>query len=92
MVVDSLRGRTNVWTAYATVWGSVDEQPFVVTETTASLLYLVTVLYDSRVQVQHRAVVLRRDGDLRLKVLALVNTEARNRDLILHCAEARDVE
>lgn len=85
---DSLRGRTNIWTAYATVWGALDMQPFVVSETTATILYQVTVLYDSRVRVQHRAVI----GTLRLKVLAVVNPEKRNRDLILHCAEATDVE
>lgn len=86
---DALRGRTNTWTTYETYWGAVDVQPFVVSEQGATALYLVTVPYDSRIDTQQRAVV---NETLRLKVLLVVNAELRNRDLILHCAQATDEE
>lgn len=92
---DALRGRTNVWTTYATTLAAVDVTPFVVTEQSATLLYLVTIPYDERVDVQQRALITLINGDeLRLKVLAVVNPELRasRTDMVLHCAEATDDE
>jgi hypothetical protein len=79
------------WTTYATDWAAITPQPFVVNEQNATVLHIVTLPWRPDVEVQHRVYVPEL-SDLRIKVLAIENPEHRNRDLILHCAEATDGE
>lgn len=85
-VEDLIKGRTETWSTYATVWASVREQPFVVSEDNATILYLVGIRYRSDVVKRQRVVV----AGLTLKILEVENPERRNRKLTLHCAEVLD--
>lgn len=81
-VLDALRGRTTAWTTYTTVWAAVDPMAFVVDETKAAQLFLVSMPYHPTMEKGHRVLV----AGMTLKVLEAVNVQLLNRDLVLHCA------
>jgi hypothetical protein len=92
-VTDALRGRTEAWVTFCGTRAAVEPMPFVVSDTNAVVLYLVTVPFDATtaaIVTKHRAKVGLRvvAAGLTLKVIAIVNPEQRDRELQLHCGEA----
>lgn len=88
-VTDGMGGRSQTWTEFGTDWAAVDNQPFIVSETQAAVLYQVTLKYRADVVTRWDAGTQMRvvGGGKTLKVLAVVNPEQRNIELILHCGE-----
>jgi head-tail adaptor len=85
---DAMGGRTQSWDTYARIWAAIDEQPLVVSEVQATVLYQVTMpfrqdTYDLYIAGTQLQVVT---ATKTLKVLEVINAEERNRDLVLHCA------
>lgn len=83
VVTDSLGGRTQTWGTYATVWGAIDEQPFVQGNENPELNTLISIRFREGVQAKQRAIA---KGNT-YAVIAVQNPEQRDRDLILHCME-----
>jgi head-tail adaptor len=90
-VEDETGGASETWPAFGTGHAAIDEQPFVVNETEATVLYQVSMRYRSDVVERFDAgTQLRVVGNGKtLKVLAIVNPQERNRDLVLHCGRVR---
>lgn len=86
-VTDETGGAAETWPAFGEDWAAMDEMPFVVSETEATVLYQISMRYRSDVATKFQAgTQLRVVANTKtLKVLAIVNSEDRNRDLILHC-------
>lgn len=92
-VKDVIGGETTtLWTSFGHDWAAIDETPFIVSETEASLLYRVTLRYRADVITRFTAGgALRVVGETRtLKVLQVENPEERNIELILHCSVMTD--
>lgn len=88
--LDALRGRTQTWTTYATVWAAIDEMPAVVSETQATVLYQVTLLFRADTFAKYLAGTQQQvlTTQKALKVIEVVNPDERNLDLVLYCALA----
>jgi SPP1 family predicted phage head-tail adaptor len=84
VVTDALGGRTQTWSAYATTWAAIDQQPMVQGTEDPQLLTLITIRY--RTGVEHKQRVVEADGTT-YAVIAVQNPEKLNRDLVLHCME-----
>lgn len=86
-VTDETGGGTETWPTFGYDQAAMDEMPFVVSETEATVLYQVGLRYRSDLVTKFDAgTQLRIVGNGKtLKVLAVVNAEERNRDLVLHC-------
>jgi head-tail adaptor len=87
IALDGFGRQVETWSTYAAnVWGAITEVPVVVSELDATVLRILETEYRSDVKVQHRVIV---DGDTDnpLKVIAIVNPEAKRRALQIHCAE-----
>jgi SPP1 family predicted phage head-tail adaptor len=84
VTVDGMGGETQTWSEYGQAWAAITEQPFVVTETQATVLRIVEVPYRPDVAEGHRVSL----GSQVWSVLAVVNPEQRNRALQLHCGVA----
>lgn len=85
---DETGGKTETsWPTFGYDQAAIDGAPFVVSETQATVLYQVSLRYRADVVQKFDAgTQLRIVGNGKtLKVLALVNAEERNRDLVLHC-------
>ena len=80
---DALGGTAQTWVTYASVWASIDPQPFVTGSTNAEVLYLITMPYHASVVAEQRVVY----GSSTYKVLAVIDPALGHRDLTLHCAE-----
>jgi head-tail adaptor len=91
-VEDETGGKTETWPTFAFEQAAIDGAPFVVSETQATVLYQVSLRYRADVIEKFDAgTQLRVVGNGKtLKVLALVNAEERNRDLVLHCGRVND--
>jgi head-tail adaptor len=89
-VIDALGGRSQTWPAFGTDWAAIDNQPFIVSETQAAVLYQVTVRFRQDVIDRFDAGTQIRvvGGGRTVKVLAIVNPEQRNIELVLHCGDA----
>jgi head-tail adaptor len=86
-VTDETGGGSETWPAFGNDWAAMDPMPFVVSETQATVLFQVTIRYRSDLVSKYEAgKQLRVVGNGKtLKVLAIVNAEERNRDLVMHC-------
>lgn len=86
--LDPLRGRTQTWSQYGHDWAGIDETLVKLDDTQASVGYVVTIPYRADVEQKQIAGTAQRVifGDRTLKVLAVMNPEQRNRDLVLQCA------
>ena len=82
VTTDAMGGRSETWSDYGKAWAKVAAQPFVVSETEASVLYIIEIPYREDVAEGHRVTV----QGMTLKVLAVVNPELRNKALQLHCS------
>jgi head-tail adaptor len=91
-VPDELGGHTQTWPEFGDDWGAIDVQPFVVSETEATVLYQVALRYRADVVEKFNAGTVLRvvSGDYTLKVLTIVNAELRNRELVLHCGRVTE--
>lgn len=85
IVTDALKGRSETWSTYATVWAAKEETPQVVTDEKATVQFVVTMLYRDDVAVQERVLI---DGKT-LKILAVTNPDGIHRDSVLYCAEVK---
>jgi head-tail adaptor len=87
-VLDAMGGRTQSWSTYGHAWAGVDEVLLKFDDTQASVGFAVTFPYRSDVEEKQLAGVQQRVvlGDRTMKVLAVMNPEQRNRDLVLQCA------
>jgi SPP1 family predicted phage head-tail adaptor len=87
-VLDALGGRTQTWTTYGHDWAAVDETLLKFDDTQASVGYVLTIPYRADVETKQLAGTQQRVvfGDRTTKVLAVMNPEQRNRDLVLQCA------
>jgi head-tail adaptor len=90
-VTDDTGGGSETWATFGQDQAAIEGTPFVVSETQAAVLYAVTLRYRRDVVTKFDAGrQLRVVGNGKtLKVLAIVNTEERNRDLLLHCGRVR---
>jgi head-tail adaptor len=88
---DETHGRTQTWPPFGNDWAAVDVLPDVQTETEATVFYQVALKYRADVPSKFNAGTSLRiaTAGLTLKVLAVVNAELRNIELVLHCA--RDI-
>jgi SPP1 family predicted phage head-tail adaptor len=87
-VVDALGGRTQAWSTYGHAWAGIDETLLKFDDTQASVGYVLTISYREDVESKQLAGTQQRVvyGDRTMKVLAVMNPEQRNRDLVLQCA------
>lgn len=81
--IDPLGGTSQTFTSYATVWGAVDPQPFIVGSEKAEVLTLITVRYREDIVARHRAV----SEGVTYEVVAVIDPQMQHRQLTLHCAE-----
>ncbi len=86
-VTDETGGGSETWVSFGFDQAAIDSLPFVVTETEATVLYQVSMRYRADLVSRFDAgTQIRVIGNGKtLKVLAIVNSEERNRDLVLHC-------
>lgn len=86
-VRDETRGVTETWPRFGYDQAAIDSLPFVVSETQATVLFQVSMRYRSDLIAKFDGgTQIRVVGNGKtLKVLAIVNAEERNRDLVLHC-------
>ncbi len=86
-VPDETGGGSETWPAFGVDQAAIDAMPFVVSETQATVLFQVSLRYRRDLVSRYDAgTQIRVVGNGKtLKVLALVNSEERNRDLVLHC-------
>lgn len=89
-MLDQLRGRSQTWSTYGHDWAGIDETLLKVDDTQASVGYVVTIPYRTDVESKQIAGTEQRVvyGERTFKVLAVMNPEQRNRDLVLQCALA----
>jgi head-tail adaptor len=87
-VLDAMGGRTQSWSTYGHSWAGLDETLLKFDDTQASVGFTVTLPYRADVEEKQLAGVQQRVvfGDRTMKVLAVMNPEQRNRDLVLQCA------
>ena len=87
-VLDALGGRTETWSTYGHDWAGIDETLLKFDDTQASVGYVLTLPYRADIETKQLAGTQQRIvvGDRTLKVLAVMNPEQRNRDLVLQCA------
>jgi SPP1 family predicted phage head-tail adaptor len=87
-VLDALGGRTQSWSTYGHDWAGVDESLLKVDDTQASIGFTITIPYRTDVESKQIAGTQQRVvfGDRTFKILAVINPEQRNRDLVLQCA------
>lgn len=91
-VRDETGGGPETWPVFGRDQAAIDSMPFVVSETQATVLFQVSMRYRSDlVRKYESGKQLRIVGNGKtLKVLAIVNAEERNRDLVLHCGRVFD--
>lgn len=92
---DAMGGRTEpIWTDLGNWWAKVTVVPLIVSDTQSALLYQLEGPYRTDLMAKFqagtglRAVV---DG-LTLKVFQVENPQLKNRNLVLHCAQAVNVQ
>lgn len=90
VTTDAMGGSTESWERYANEWLSVDATVIGVSETNATPVFQVAMPYHPGVEDRYKAGTQQRvvAAGYTLKVLAVVNPEQRNRDLVLTCARA----
>lgn len=91
-VTDETGGASETWPVFGQDWAAIEPVPFVVDETKAAVLFTVAIRYrQDLVDLDDIGTQIRVVGAGKtLKMLALVNPEERNRDLILHCGRVTD--
>jgi hypothetical protein len=92
---DSMGGRTEpTWTEFGVWWSKVTVVPFIVSDTQSSLLYQLEGPYRADVVAKFQAGIGLRAlvNGLILKVFQVENPQERNRNLVLHCAQAVNVQ
>lgn len=91
-VTDETGGGTESWPTFGYDQAAIDGMPFVVSETQATVLYQVALRYRRDLVDKYDAgTQVRVVGNGKtLKVLAVLNAEERNRDLVLHCGRVND--
>lgn len=91
-VTDALGGRAETWQAFGQDWAAIDPMPFVVSEVQATVLFQVSMRYRADVVEKDLAGtqlrIVEQKNDRVLKVLAVINPEERQRDLVLTCGKA----
>jgi head-tail adaptor len=87
-VIDALGGRTETWSTYGHDWAGMDDLLLKFDDTQASVGFQVTLPYRQDVETKQLAGTQQRvvTDDRTLKVLAVINPEHRNRELVLQCA------
>jgi len=85
---DALGGRSQTWSEYVTLRAAIETKPAVVSESQATVLYLVTIPYRADTVTKHFAGSQQHvvTADKTLKVLEMVTPEERKRELVLYCA------
>jgi SPP1 family predicted phage head-tail adaptor len=83
VVTDDMGGRSQTWETLATVAGSVEPQVGIVGSMKAEVITLITIRYIAGVEAEQRAIA----NGVTYSILAVINPEQRNRELILHCME-----
>jgi head-tail adaptor len=89
-VIDAIGGRTETWSTYGHDWAAIDDVPLKFDDTQASIGFAVTIPYRTDVETKQLAGTQQRvvAGNRTLKVLAVINPEHRDRELVLQCALA----
>jgi head-tail adaptor len=91
-VVDELGGRSQTWPQFGTDWAAVAPLADVLSEVQATVIYNVTMRYRADVMDNYLAGLQQRvvdeDAGITLKVLAVVDSDLRHRDMVLNCAKA----
>ena len=89
---DVLGGRSETWQEFGQDWAAIDPMPFIVSEVQATVLFQVSMRYRADVVEKNLAGtqirVVEQKNDRVLKVLAVINPEERQRDLVLTCGRA----
>lgn len=88
--VDALGGRSQTWAPYVTLRAAIEPQPPTsLTESAATVLYLVTIPYRPETVAKQAAGSQQHvvTPDKTLKVLEMLTPQERKRELVLYCAQ-----